>query len=182
MRLLFEEPTVANLAAAIAEEKIEKVESVPLPVVVPDPEHRYEPFPMTEIQQAYWIGRMAAFELGNVGTHLYLELESEQLDLERFNLAWQQLIERHDMLRMIVHPDGQQQILEHVPFYRIDVLDLRERGEAERDAELGAIRERMAREALATERWPLFEIRASRLEGQRLRLHLKLDLILADAW
>src|ERR671936_325293 len=26
------------------------------PVIVPDPEHRFEPFPLTDIQQAYWVG------------------------------------------------------------------------------------------------------------------------------
>ena len=54
-----------------------------------------------------------------------MELECVDVDLERLNLAWQRLIDRHDMLRAIVLPEGQQQVLERVPPYQIEVLDLR---------------------------------------------------------
>src|SRR5688572_388791 len=37
-----------------------------IPAVVPDPDHRHDPFPLTDIQQAYWIGRTGAFAGGNV--------------------------------------------------------------------------------------------------------------------
>ena len=47
-----------------------------LPSVVPAPHLRHAPFALTEIQQAYWVGRQDAFELGNVATHIYLEFES----------------------------------------------------------------------------------------------------------
>src|SRR5271166_733940 len=40
--------------------------SAPLPEVVPDPSRRYQPFPLTDIQQAYLVGRTSAFDLGNV--------------------------------------------------------------------------------------------------------------------
>src|SRR5258707_590198 len=69
-----------------------------LPQIVPDPEHRYDPFPLTDIQQAYWLGRSAAFKLGGVGIHGYFELNCIDLDLERLNYAWQRTIERHDMM------------------------------------------------------------------------------------
>jgi hypothetical protein len=84
----------------------------PLPTLTPNSAERYEPFPLNEMQQAYWIGRNSFFEGGNVAIHVYTEIESTDLDLERFNLAWQKLVERHDMLRAIVHCDGQQQVLE----------------------------------------------------------------------
>ena len=37
--------------------------------MVPDLQARHEPFPLTDIQQAYLVGRGQAFELGNVATH-----------------------------------------------------------------------------------------------------------------
>src|SRR5262245_10362337 len=67
---------------------------------------RYEPFPLTDIQQAYYVGRSGDFELGNVSCHTYYEVETDDLDLERFNLALRQLIERHDMLRSVILSDG----------------------------------------------------------------------------
>jgi len=43
-------------------------------------------------------------ELGNVAAHIYMELESTELDLERLTEACRRLIERHDMLRAVVLP------------------------------------------------------------------------------
>ena len=35
-----------------------------LPAIVPAPESRYEPFPLTDMQHAFWIGRSGILELG----------------------------------------------------------------------------------------------------------------------
>ena len=123
----------------------------------------------------------AAFELGNVATHAYIELESDRLDLQRLNLAWQRLIERHDMLRAIVLPDGQQQILEHVPSYHISILDLRGQRPEEVTAQLEVVRQSMSHQVLPTDQWPLFEMRASYLDNHRVRLHLSADALMIDA-
>ena len=148
--------------------------------VVPDPFHRYDPFPLTDIQQAYWMGRNGAFELGNVACHSYSEFEFKGLDLARFNRAWQRLIERHDMLRMIVLPDGRQQICASVPRYEIAALDLRGQSEATLAAGLAAVRGEMSHQVLPADRWPLFDLRATLLDGDRLRLHLSFDLLICD--
>ena len=99
------------------------LEYIPLPVLTPDPENRHEPFPLTDIQHAYWIGRGGSFELGNVATHAYLEFEGEGVDVERLSGAWAQVIGRHDMLRAVVRADGQQEILATVPPYAIGVSE-----------------------------------------------------------
>ena len=83
-------------------------EHSPLPQLVPDPDRRAEPFPLTELQQAYWLGRDSAMEMGNVATHLYVELDCPALDIERLNDALDRMIERHDMLRAVVGNDGTQ--------------------------------------------------------------------------
>ena len=74
------------------------------------------------------------------------------------------------MLRAVVRDDGMQLILAEVPPYRIAVEDLR--GEAPAQAERRGleIRERMSHQVMATDRWPLFEIRAARLAGGRVRV------------
>ena len=97
----------------------------PLPVIQSAPEHRYLPFPLTDIQQAYWIGRGDTFPLGKVSTHFYLEIDCSDLDIDRLNLALQKLIDRHDMLRAVILPSGQQQVLERITPYEIEVRDLR---------------------------------------------------------
>ena len=104
-----------ELLAQLLREKAEKSAPQPLPAIISSPGQHYDPFPLTDVQQAYWIGRGSNLELGNVSCHLYFELEAKPEDLESYGAAWQTLIERHDMLRAIILPDGRQQILEHVP-------------------------------------------------------------------
>ncbi|MBO0856856.1 MAG: amino acid adenylation domain-containing protein [Chloracidobacterium sp.] len=142
---------------------------------------RNEPFPLTDIQQAYYVGRSGCFELGKVSCHTYYEIETEDLDLERLTLAWRRLVERHDMLRAIILPDGRQKILERTPPYRIDALDLRDWCAEDVTPQLQAIRERMSHQVLPADRWPLFEIRATRIEDNRVILHLGFDLLIMDA-
>src|SRR5436853_1882957 len=79
-------------------------------ITVCEQEQHYDPFPLTDVQQAYWVGRVQGLALGNIAAHSYQELECKDLDLDRFNSALQRLIDRHDMLRAVVLPDGRQQI------------------------------------------------------------------------
>jgi pyochelin synthetase len=153
-----------------------------LPDIAADPEARFAPFPLTDIQQAYWVGRGGAIELGNVSCHAYYEVQAEQIDLPKFELALQRLIERHDMLRAVVLDDGSQQVLEYVPYYEIEVLDLRQHAAEQSAAVLESVRHRMSHQVLPSDQWPLFEIRASRLSEHRLRLHFSFDILIADVW
>ncbi|HBL10960.1 MAG TPA: non-ribosomal peptide synthetase [Cyanobacteria bacterium UBA11162] len=153
-----------------------------LPTIIPVPDQRYEPFPLTDMQYAFWVGRSGVLELGNVANHGYYEIEGDELNLERLNWALQRLIERHDMLRAVVLPDGQQQIIENVPFYQIKVLDLRGKDEEFVNTELEAIRQQMSHQVLPADQWPLFEFRATYLNGERVRLHISYDLQVFDAW
>ncbi len=184
LSILFQSPTIAGLAAAIEAERTagDGHPAPALPMVAPAPERRGEPFPLTELQQAYWLGRGGTFDAGNVATHAYLELEADALDLARFERAWQRLVERHDMLRAVATDDGQQRILATVPPYRIEPLDLRGRPPAEVAAALEAVRQRLSHQVLPPDRWPLFDIRASLLDGGRTRLHLSVDGLFVDGW
>ncbi|MBE7384661.1 MAG: amino acid adenylation domain-containing protein [Leptolyngbya sp. SIO1E4] len=153
-----------------------------LPAIVPAPESRYEPFPLTDMQHAFWVGRSGVLELGTVANHGYYEIEGQDLDLGRLNWALQKVIERHDMLRAVVLPDGQQQVLKQVPLYQIEVLDLRGREDHEVAAGIEAMRQQMSHQVLPADKWPLFEFRATRLDDGLVRLHISYDLQIFDAW
>ncbi|HEX3642149.1 MAG TPA: condensation domain-containing protein, partial [Ktedonobacteraceae bacterium] len=153
-----------------------------LPRIEPDPERRYEPFPTTDVQQAYWVGRHAAFEIGNVGNHGYIEVEATDLDLDRFNRALQRLIERHDMLRAVLLPDGQQRVLEQVPPFLIKIVDLRGQDSREQARQLEQIRRTLDHQLLSVEQWPAFELWVSRLDERHARLHLSIESLFVDAW
>ncbi|HEY9813596.1 MAG TPA: amino acid adenylation domain-containing protein, partial [Candidatus Sericytochromatia bacterium] len=184
LRSLFQFPTVAALAEQISQYQIQPTaKSVNLlPTITPDINHRYQPFPLTDIQQAYWVGRSSAFELGNIATHIYVEIDAVDLDLERFNLAWQRLIERHDMLRATILPDGQQQILKEVPTYQVKVLNLQGQSAEVINSQLEKVCDCLDHQILPSDKFPLFEICASQIDQHRTRLHFSFDLLIADAW
>ena len=124
-----------------------------------------------------WAG---SFRLGNVGAHVYVEFDSPALDLARLGVALGALVRRHDMLRAVILPGGQQQVLRDVPAYDVAVLDLSARPPLDVDAELDVLRTQLSHQVCPTDRWPLFDLRVTVLPGQRIRIHFGIDLLIAD--
>ena len=52
------------------------------PSVVAAPGERHAPFPLTDFQQAYWVGRRQDIELGGVTTHYYCEIDCQGSEAE----------------------------------------------------------------------------------------------------
>ncbi|QGZ37685.1 amino acid adenylation domain-containing protein [Pseudoduganella flava] len=182
---LFDHPRFGDLAACLegrAGTEQGAAAAAPLTRVAPDHAHRHEPFPLTDIQQAYWVGRSGTMELGDVATHIYLEVDIRQGELDRFVAAWNVLIRRHDMLRAIFLPSGEQQILAEVPPYAFEVIELADLDEDEAERRRLALRERMSHQVLPADRWPLFDIKALRAAPRRFRLCISIDILLVDAW
>ncbi|MFG2942123.1 amino acid adenylation domain-containing protein [Streptomyces sp. NPDC048282] len=174
---LYDAPTIAALAAAVGALPGSAPAEAPAPAPDDDP---HAPFPQTDTQQAYCLGRTGTFELGNVSTHVYVEFDAPDLDLPRFEQAWRRVIDRHPMLRAVMLPDSnEQRILPEVPPYEIRVTDLRGHEKDAAEAELAAVRERLSHEVRPAGRWPLFEVTATRLDDG-LRIHLSVDSLIAD--
>ncbi|WFE37405.1 non-ribosomal peptide synthetase [Micromonospora sp. WMMD998] len=151
----------------------------PTPTLRPDPEHRYDPFPLTDVQRAYWIGRTDTFALGGVGCHFYTEYDGAGIDMDRLTDAWNRVIERHEMLRAVFLPSGEQRILPSVPRFEIPVVEVGAGAGAAEEA-LAQQRDAMSHQVLDAGRWPLFDVRAVRY-GDRTRLAVSIDSILIDA-
>ncbi len=152
----------------------------PLPALMHDEAGRFEPFPLTDMQQAYWVGRQRSLELGNVAIHSYLEIRIGGLDVERLERAWNAVLQRHDMLRAIILPDGRQQVLREVGPYPVGV-EVYASG-AEHETGRQRLRARMSHEVFTTDRWPLFELRVSHGPEVGSILHMSVDGVLLDAW
>jgi amino acid adenylation domain-containing protein len=182
LRHMIEHPTVAAMAAALeaagpANELFkESIEAE----IVPDPEHRHDPFPLTELQQAQWIGRAAGLDMGDMAAHVYLETESSTIEHERLLQAWGRLVEHHDMLRAIVLPDGRQQILPHVSDCPVEVLDMTHESLVEAMERVLALRDQMSSEVRDVGTWPLWRLAVVLLPSGRVRVHLSFDLLIAD--
>ncbi|TQL37537.1 non-ribosomal peptide synthetase/type I polyketide synthase [Salinispora arenicola] len=186
LRRLVHAGTVARLAEVALEVGADTVRTdeaggrAGVPVATVDPATLHEPFPLSEIQQAQWIGRRGNFQLGNVAAHIFWEVEAEHLDVDRLQRAWHAVEERHPMLHAVVLADGQQRILPDVGPYQFPTVDLRRADQATVDTELADLRERLAHEMRPSDTWPLFEVVLVLLPDGRARVFLSFDLLIAD--
>ena len=175
-----EERRQLALRLASAKRKAAEKSDAPLVTVTPDPAHRFEPFPLTDLQQAYLIGRSEGIELGGTACHCYAEVDMEDWNRERFASALERVIARHEMLRCVVYPEGRQQILASPPKYEIRVEDLRGLDSAAQSARLESTRARLSHKVHASDQWPLFDFCFSRLDEKISRLHIGIDLLIVD--
>jgi yersiniabactin nonribosomal peptide synthetase len=184
----FENPTIAQLAEFILRQQQEKGSSsfrgTSPPAIIPDPEALHEPFPLTDIQRAYWLGRTGAYALGNVAAYCYFEIESHNLSHDQLTRAWRRLVRHHGMMRAVVLPGGERQrILAQVPEFVIPVEDLREVSPNECQKRLEDIRNTMSHQVITTDTWPLFDLRATLYGRQgQVRLHMGFDNLAFDGW
>ncbi|GAA2136225.1 non-ribosomal peptide synthetase [Kitasatospora kazusensis] len=153
--------------------------SAAAPQLTADPAARYEPFPLTDVQSSYLLGRSGAYEYGGVGCQAYLEVRFPAFDPQRVGAAWRQLIARHDALRTVVHPDGHQQVLAEVPELPVPVADLRAASPAAREQAVERTRAELATRDYESDRWPLHELRVTRTDRDLL-VHLSIDLLICD--
>ncbi|MGP2438408.1 amino acid adenylation domain-containing protein [Streptomyces sp. JW3] len=175
---LFARPVLQHFCATLHPAPVTGEQSPPL--LVPDPDHAHEPFPLTDVQAAYHTGRDPRFTLGGVGTWHYTEFDGPDVDLDRLERAWNTLVRRHGMLRAVV-ADGHQRVLPDVPRVRVPVADARAADPA--DA-LAGLRARLSQQVRDPARWPLFAIEAVRYHdagAPRTRIGIGLDYLVLDA-
>lgn len=160
-----ENPTLS----AQRERSFEVEESRP-PELVVDPDGAHQPFPLTEVQQAYWVGRRGEFGAG-VATHGYAEVESD-IEPAVMEEAWNRLIAHHPMLRAVTTADGRQKVLDSVDRFRI------ERVEPGRELE---IREELESRVVDLQQWPWCRVVAIPLPSGQTRFCISFDLLFGDA-
>ncbi|MEO7579557.1 MAG: amino acid adenylation domain-containing protein, partial [Massilia sp.] len=186
LQTLFINPTIAGLARAISE--LQGTAAAydatinALPVVITDPASRHLPFALTEVQQAYWLGRNEVFEFGNVTTHSYDEMETGDIDVARFQRAWNKVVARHDMLRAEILYDGTQRILESVPEYQVGVLNLQQATPEQLEAGIDTVRAQMSHQMLDVHHWPVFDVRVTLMPNKTARVHFSNDALIFDVW
>jgi amino acid adenylation domain-containing protein len=174
LKLVYERRTVSAIAATLAE--LPAGDAPAASTLVPAPEAGHEPFPLTELQRAYWIGRDDSIELGGRPSFAALEIRLDpQVDPDRLEAAWARLRRRHPMLRAVITPDGRQRIAPEgggTGFLRRDATTCPGAGEEVREA---------LREIVAdVHRGPLIAIGLVREEGGH-RMFVAYDPIVCDA-
>lgn len=115
-QLRFEAPSGAvdeNLRAQLKAHKsalvaaFQATASPKAPRLAADPQRRNVPFPLTELQQAYWVGESGAFAQSAKACYVH-HVAFEALDEAQLRKALRQLQERHEVLRTQFLPDGTQ--------------------------------------------------------------------------
>jgi amino acid adenylation domain-containing protein len=142
-----------------------------------------EPFPLTDLQEAYVVGMSRLIELGGIRPAFYLEMDVVGLDPGRTEAAINLLVARHEQLRTVPVGDGGQRVLpagEPTPV-RIPVTDVSNLTPAGQQARFREIEAGMLDDGPDPARWPLFRIAISRVRPQRCRVHVAISLLLADA-
>lgn len=170
---LFRQPVLHAFAATLREVMPEQQNRLHH-----DATQRYHPFPLNDVQEAYWLGRRDGFVLGGIAAQSYHEYELHHADLMRLEHAWNQLVTRHDMLRCVIGEDGQQHIMEEVPYFYFRYHDLRHLADA--SAQLALLRNRMAHQVLATGSGRLYDITLIDYGAGKSRLAVLFDNLIVD--
>ena len=131
-------------------------------------------FALTPLQQGYLAGRDEVFELGNVASYVYHEIEGHW-DVDRLQAALGAVVARHDCLRHRF-TQTQTQVRQPRVEVRIDQVDLRD----DDGTGLARQRERWTHRMLPTDRAPLVAAEVSLLAGNRMVLHVGHDGLVMD--
>ncbi|MFZ5638793.1 MAG: amino acid adenylation domain-containing protein [Pseudomonadota bacterium] len=149
------------------------------PAHEPDPAPD-QPFPLSPMQQAYWIGADARQIRGGVNAHYYLELDGHDLELPRIEHAVRALFDRHEALRTRFLEDGTQQVLAQAPWRGIVVHALdRMDPDSIRDRLL-RLRDTLAHRRLRVEAGEVFDVQVSTLPDGAHRLHINIEMLVCD--
>ncbi|WP_314219524.1 non-ribosomal peptide synthetase [Streptomyces zaehneri] len=137
-------------------------------------------FPLTAVQQAYWIGRGDDQALGGVGCHAYLEIDAQEVDPSRLESAVRALLDLHPMLRARFEADATQRVLPRSPWPGLTVHDFSDQSEETASRTLEELRGRLSHRRLDVGAGEVLDLQLSRLPGAGHRLHLNVDLLVAD--
>jgi amino acid adenylation domain-containing protein len=176
MRAIFDAPALTKMADVLS--GLNPVQTGQRLSSAPDSLH--DPFPLTPVQEAYWLGRQGLVELGGVTCHVFMELQFQQLEHEKMTAAWRAVIERHPILRAVVDQDGTQRILPSVPEFSIEYVDLSDSSADDAEKVARSIQEEMALRVTPANQWPLFEVRSTRVQATDYRLQMNFDALIID--
>lgn len=148
--------------------------------IAPDPEARFQPFPLTDLQEAYCAGETNLHPLSTPAL-VYYEFDVPSIDIDRLDSVLWQLVQRHDMLRVRLLADGQQICLPaEEARTRPGYADLQSLSSNERQARIEAKRPGAGNGLSALSEGQPFDCFVHRLPDG-YRVHLTLRLFCVDA-
>ncbi|WP_173472379.1 non-ribosomal peptide synthetase [Eubacterium ruminantium] len=184
---LYKYATIKQLAEFIDHSESGDEEKVPdekleLADFKPDLEHRYDPFPLSDLQESYYIGAHETEGFSSIPTAGYVEIECPGYDYDRLINVYKKVIERHDILRTYIDEEGMQHVLKELEDYSIPVTDLRGWNEDDVKDYLENTRREMVATRLDLSIAPLSKCKLSQLKDDFAILHIYADGQIMDGW
>lgn len=136
-------------------------------------------FDLTEIQKAYILGRGENMLLGGIGTHAYFEIKTS-LKLEKINESLNYLIKKNPMLRAVMTEDGQQELLDYIPEYNMEIVDLQNDSKDVQENQILKFRTELSHKVYNIYKWPLFDIKAIKINKKESYMFISIDLLISD--
>lgn len=140
----------------------------------------YEPFGLSSLQMAYFIGKQDFYELGGFTTHNYIEFVT-RADIPRMNKVLNRLVQHQEMLRTVILPDGRQRVLKDVPYYEIKIEDISSLSKEEKEEKIKERRNQLSHAFFDIQHFPLFEIRGFKMNEEEKYLFINYDTIMMDS-
>ncbi|MFS0762819.1 amino acid adenylation domain-containing protein [Peribacillus phoenicis] len=150
------------------------------PILKNMPKDLYVPFPLTDIQEAFVVGRLLGSE-DKVGCHFYCEFEKKGLDIEKLKHTWNKLVQHHEMLHTIINPTGTQSVLDKIPNFGMAIHNLKNADHEVLKAHRQKIRNELSHKVYKAGQWPLFDLQFSLLPNDNVLIHLSIDEWIVDA-
>lgn len=140
-----------------------------------------EIYPMTDLQQAFFIGRQTDVELGNCASHSYAEIRCQHYDGEKFRQVLDTLIHRHDLLRCYFDEFGNHHIMPSLT-YDIPLHDFSKEEKEGQQQKIQEVRNRMENMILDYTKAPLARVEVSLMGNGEALIHFYMDALIADGW
>ncbi len=128
--------------------------------IIPDKENIYEPFPLADLQEAFYMADNTFMEF-QVRPHYYCEQDLDDVDIARYEFAMNKALRRHKGEAVMITPDKQLQVIENIPYVACKINDLTSLSFEDAQINLLSLRQDYMRKELPLNRWPWFEIEIS---------------------
>jgi hypothetical protein len=180
LHTLFEAPTVAGLSERVelAKETGQRLKAPPIMPVA-----RNGNLPLSFAQQRLWFASQVEHNNPVYNMPAAIRLRGS-LDVKALEQSFQQIIRRHEALRTTfdVIGDWPAPVISSTAAVPLLVEDLRELGDAEKEAEVQRLAVREAQTAFDLTRGPLLRIRLLRLREEEHIALITIHHIISDGW
>lgn len=182
---LYKNPTIIQMAKYIDDNKEttkicnEDNEEMNFKISLED---RYKPFPLSDLQESYYIGSHETEGFNSIPTAGYVEIECKEYDHDKMMNVLLKLIKRHDMLRAYIDNEGMQHIQKEMPDFTMEVTDMSNKSEKELETYILKVRKEMLSLRLDLSKAPLILGKVTKIDDKKALLHVYADGQIMDGW